>query len=75
MIYKIDIEKVFDSVEWLAIIATLRRMKFLDTWITWIQSYLSSASFSLLSMVAILIGLKVLEVLDKVTLSPLSCTF
>ncbi|XP_039118053.1 uncharacterized protein LOC120253920 [Dioscorea cayenensis subsp. rotundata] len=48
MICKIDIEKAFDNVEWPAIIATLQRMLFPENWITWISSYLNSASFSFL---------------------------
>ncbi|XP_039142194.1 uncharacterized protein LOC120279334 [Dioscorea cayenensis subsp. rotundata] len=46
MIYKIDIEKAFDTIEWPVILATLRRMHFPEIWITWIKSCLSSSSFS-----------------------------
>lgn len=46
MLCKIDIKKAFDTIEWPAIITTLQRMLFPANWITWVQSYLSSASFS-----------------------------
>lgn len=46
MLVKIDIEKVFDTVNWNTILATLQKMGFLAIWISWIDSYLSSASFS-----------------------------
>lgn len=48
MIAKIDIEKVFDTIEWSAILATLQRFRFPDLWISWIKACLSLASFSLL---------------------------
>lgn len=48
MLLKIDIEKAFDTIEWLAILATLRKMNFPQVWISWIQECLSSSSFSLL---------------------------
>lgn len=46
MICIIDIEKACDTIEWVTIIATLRRMLFPKNWITWINSCLNSASFS-----------------------------
>lgn len=44
MIVKVDIEKVFDTVEWNSIFATLQKMRFLAIWISWIESCLSLAS-------------------------------
>lgn len=46
MILKIDIEKAFDTLEWIDVLATLRKMNFPDKWISWIQATLSSTSFS-----------------------------
>lgn len=48
MLAKIDIEKAFDTIEWVAILATLSKMVFLEIWISWIRSCLSFASFSFL---------------------------
>lgn len=57
MIMKIDIEKACDTIKWDAILATLHRMDFPLTWISWVKSCISSARFSLLSMALLLIGL------------------
>lgn len=46
MIINIDIEKAYDTIRWSAILATLSRMNFPDHWISWIHTYLNSASFS-----------------------------
>lgn len=46
MIINIDIEKAYDTIRWSAILATLTRMNFPDHWISWIHTYLNSASFS-----------------------------
>ncbi|XP_039134322.1 uncharacterized protein LOC120271710 [Dioscorea cayenensis subsp. rotundata] len=46
MLLKIDIEKAFDTINWNLILATLQRMCFPDIWIKWIESCLTSTSFS-----------------------------
>ncbi|XP_019085582.1 PREDICTED: uncharacterized protein LOC109126472 [Camelina sativa] len=43
---KIDISKAFDSVQWSFLINTLRALDFPDTYIHWIQTCITSASFS-----------------------------
>lgn len=39
MLLKIDIEKVFDTIEWNCILVTLLIMGFPDLWISWIHSF------------------------------------
>ncbi|XP_039138822.1 uncharacterized protein LOC120276159 [Dioscorea cayenensis subsp. rotundata] len=48
MLIKIDIEKAYDTVSWNAILATLTKMNFPSSWISWISACLHSTSFSLL---------------------------
>lgn len=47
MLVKLDIEKAYDTLSRTAILATLTKMNFLGTWISWIHACISSASFSL----------------------------
>lgn len=46
MILKVDIEKVYDTLEWKVILATLTRMGFPKILVSWIKACISSASFS-----------------------------
>lgn len=46
MLVKIDIEKTYDTLSWTAILATLAKMDFSNTWISWIKTCLNSISFS-----------------------------
>jgi len=43
---KIDISKAFDSVQWGFLLNTLRALNLPEKFILWIQTYISSASFS-----------------------------
>lgn len=38
MVFKINIEKAYDTISWKVILATLAKMDFPTTWLTWIQS-------------------------------------
>ncbi|XP_039146767.1 uncharacterized protein LOC120284004 [Dioscorea cayenensis subsp. rotundata] len=48
MLTKIDIEKAYDTLSWSAILATLAKMNFPNTWNSWIAACLKSSSFSIL---------------------------
>lgn len=48
MLIKLDVEKAFDTVEQNSILTTLQRTNFPDIWIKWIESCLTSFSFSIL---------------------------
>lgn len=48
VLVKIDIEKVYDTLTWPAILSTLTKMIFPSQWISWIEVCLSSVSYSLL---------------------------
>lgn len=45
---KIDNEKAYGTLSWTAILAILAKMKFPNTWISWIKTCLRSTSFSFL---------------------------
>ncbi|CAN0901853.1 Putative ribonuclease H protein At1g65750, partial [Linum grandiflorum] len=48
LVFKLDLEKAFDSVNWECIIFMLERFNFPPIWISWIRSCISSAHFSIL---------------------------
>ena len=48
MAIKIDMEKVFDRMEWGFILAILNKLGFHPTWINWIQICITSLTFSIL---------------------------
>ena len=48
MLIKVDIENVYDASEWEAILAILETMNFLEIWISWTKTCITSASFSFL---------------------------
>ncbi|KAJ9564765.1 hypothetical protein OSB04_000731 [Centaurea solstitialis] len=48
LIFKVDFEKAYDSVNWNFLLDTLRRMGFRDKWIRWISTCLRSSHVSVL---------------------------
>ncbi|GJT84084.1 putative RNA-directed DNA polymerase, partial [Tanacetum coccineum] len=48
LLFKVDFEKAFDSVNWIFLCNTMRQMGFGEKWIKWICACLSSASISVL---------------------------
>jgi hypothetical protein len=48
MAVNIDMEKVFDKMEWNFLLAILHKLGFHPIWINWIQLYISTSSFSVL---------------------------
>lgn len=48
LLFKVDFEKAFDSVNWAFLFNTMRQMGFGEKWIKWISACLSSASISIL---------------------------
>ncbi|GJT38736.1 RNA-directed DNA polymerase, eukaryota [Tanacetum coccineum] len=48
LLFKVDFEKAFDSVNWPFLLDTMRQMGFGSKWRSWISSCLSSASISIL---------------------------
>jgi hypothetical protein len=48
MFLKMDMEKAFDKMEWKLILAIMQHLGFHDTWLKWIESCISSTSFSIL---------------------------
>jgi len=45
---KLDIEKVYDHVNWDFLFYVMKRMGFGERWISWIRHCISSASFAVL---------------------------
>ena len=48
LIYKLDIEKAYDSMNWQFLLRALQKMGFGSKWLGWMWSCLSSAKFSVL---------------------------
>ncbi|KAJ9539578.1 hypothetical protein OSB04_026084 [Centaurea solstitialis] len=48
LIFKVDFEKAYDSVDWDCLLGTLARMGFGKKWIGWIQACLRSSTVSIL---------------------------
>ena len=48
MICKLDIEKVYDNVNWEALLKLLKKMGFGEKWCSWIQTCISTVQFSVL---------------------------
>jgi hypothetical protein len=48
MFLKMDMEKAFDKMEWKLILSIMKHLGFHDTWLQWIQTCISSPSFSIL---------------------------
>jgi hypothetical protein len=48
MFLKMDMEKAFDQMEWLFVLAIMKKLGFNDTWLGWIEACISSSSFSIL---------------------------
>lgn len=48
ILYKLDLEKAYDLVNWAFLYYMLRRMAFGNQWCKWIKKYVGSASFALL---------------------------
>ena len=48
VIFKVDYEKTYDSISWEFLFYMLRRMRFYDNWVVWINNCLKSSSISVL---------------------------
>jgi hypothetical protein len=48
MFLKMDMEKTFDKMEWKLILAIMQHLGFHATWLQWIESCISSTSFSII---------------------------
>ena len=48
VVYKLDIEKAYDHVNWEYVLEVMRRMGFGQRWLSWISWYMSTVSFSIL---------------------------
>lgn len=48
LIFKLDFEKAYDSVNWPFLLFILRKMNFGDSWISWIKRCISVAPVSVL---------------------------
>jgi hypothetical protein len=48
MFLNMDMEKAFDKVEWSFLLFIMKKLGFDDTWIGWIESYITLSSFSIL---------------------------
>ena len=48
IVFKVDYEKVYDSVSWDFLVYMLRRLGFCSKWIQWIEGCLKSASIAVL---------------------------
>jgi hypothetical protein len=48
MFLNLDMEKAFDKMEWVLILAIMERLGFSLTWINWIKTCISTSSFSIL---------------------------
>ncbi|CAN1254586.1 LINE-1 reverse transcriptase homolog [Linum perenne] len=48
LIIKLDIEKAYDHTNWGCLLEMMRRMNFPNQWIRWMESCISSATFSVL---------------------------
>lgn len=48
MLFKIDFEKAYDSVDWVYLRETMEKMNFCSTWIDWMMECVSSAQASVL---------------------------
>ena len=48
MFLKMDMEKAFDKMEWKLILTIMQSLGFHSTWLHWIESCISSSSFSIL---------------------------
>jgi hypothetical protein len=48
MFLKLDMEKVFDRMEWNFLLAILEKLGFSPTWISWLKIFISTPSFSIL---------------------------
>ena len=48
LIFKVDFEKAYDSINWRFVIDIMKRMGFGGKWCNWISSCLSSATMSIL---------------------------
>lgn len=46
ILVKIDIDKTYDTLSWVVILATITKMNFPNIWISWIKICLNTASFS-----------------------------
>ena len=48
VLYKLDIEKAYDQINWNFIVMILKKMGFKEKWIVWIKWCISTTSFSIL---------------------------
>ena len=49
MFLNMDMKKALDKMEWCFLLAIMKKLGFDDTWIGWIESYVTSSSFSILT--------------------------
>ena len=48
VIYKLDVEKAYDNVNWEALLKLLKKMGFRETWCSWIRTCITTVQFSVL---------------------------
>jgi hypothetical protein len=61
-LYKIDIAKAFDSLDWTFLLEVLKQLGFSRRWLNWISLVLSTASTKIFSMARQVVGFVMQEV-------------
>ena len=62
IIYKLNIEKAYDHVNWSSYLEVMEKMGFRQKWVGWMKWCMSSASFSVLVNETPLISFKALGI-------------